>query len=46
MDYFEIMYEKDDPSLPYLGTHATDFPELKDNLRYIALLKKMNLPVD
>lgn len=45
MDYFEIMYEIKDPGLPYIGTHAAYFPELKDNPRYIELLKKMNLPL-
>jgi TolB-like protein/Tfp pilus assembly protein PilF len=45
MDYFERMYETNNPNLPYLRTHAAYFPELKNNPRYIALLKKMNLPL-
>jgi TolB-like protein/Tfp pilus assembly protein PilF len=46
IDYYEIMYEIKDPNLPYIGTDAGLFPELKNYPRYIALLKKMNLPVD
>ena len=46
IDYYEIMYEIKDPNLPYIGTDAGLFPELKNYSRYITLLKKMNLPVD
>jgi tetratricopeptide (TPR) repeat protein len=45
IDYYEIMYEIKDPNLPYIGTDAALFPELKNIPRYIALLKKMNLPL-
>jgi len=46
MDYFEEMYVKKDPNLPFISGKVIQYPELKDNPRYIALLKKMNLPVD
>ncbi len=45
IDYFEIMYEIKDPNLPYIGTDAALFPELKNYPRYVSLLKKMNLPL-
>jgi adenylate cyclase len=46
IDYYETMYEIKDPNLPYIGTDAALFPDLKNDPRYMALLKKMNLPVD
>ena len=45
MDYYEEMYEIRDPNLPYFSIKST-YDKMKDNPRYIALLKKMNLPVD
>jgi tetratricopeptide (TPR) repeat protein len=45
MDYFEEMYEVKDPNLPFISGNVIQYPELKDNPRYIALLKKMNLPL-
>jgi tetratricopeptide (TPR) repeat protein len=46
IDYYEIMYEIKEPNLPYIGTDAGLYPELKNHPRYVALLKKMNLPLD
>ena len=43
--YLEIDYERHDPNLPYLST-SLYYDKMKANSRYIALLKKMNLPVD
>jgi adenylate cyclase len=45
MDYFEIAYEKRLWTLAYVSLEVIDHPELKNNTRYIALLKKMNLPL-
>jgi hypothetical protein len=47
MDCYEQIYENNnyDPNLPYISIKST-YDKMKDNPRYIALLKKMNLPVD
>jgi tetratricopeptide (TPR) repeat protein len=45
MDYYEKAYETHDPSIAYIGTNF-HFDKMKNNPRYIALLEKMNLPVD
>ena len=45
MDYFEKAYEEKFWSLAYISLIAKEHPELRDNPRYIALLKKMNLPL-
>jgi hypothetical protein len=45
MDYYEKAYETRDPDIIYIGRKET-CDKLKNNPRYIALLKKMNLPVD
>ena len=47
MDYYEEIYENNnhDPNLPYISITST-YEKLKNNQRYIALLKKMNLPVN
>ena len=45
MDTFEKVYEIHDPGLPYISTPSY-YKIMKGNSRYIALLKKMNLPVD
>jgi TolB-like protein/Tfp pilus assembly protein PilF len=46
MDHFEMRYENNnhDPNLPYISTRST-YDKMKGNPRYLALLKKMNLPV-
>jgi tetratricopeptide (TPR) repeat protein len=45
MDYFELAYENHDPNLAYITTWVHWHEQLKDNPRYIQLLKKMNLPL-
>ncbi len=45
MDCFEQEYEKRDLSITYIAANKGLFDQLKDNTRYIALLKKMNLPL-
>jgi tetratricopeptide (TPR) repeat protein len=44
MDIMEIMYENKDPQLPYMTTWG-NYERMKNNPRYITLLKKMNLPL-
>ena len=46
MDCLEEEYEKRDMFMAYIRTELDLDDQLKDNPRYIALLKKMNLPVD
>ena len=45
MDCLERAYEIHDPNMPYLGMVSIEFEELKNNKRYIALMKKMKLPI-
>lgn len=45
MDYYEKAYEIHAPGIHYIGIKSR-YDHMKDNPRYIALLKKMNLPVD
>jgi adenylate cyclase len=45
MNYFEKAYEEKFWSLAYVSLIAKEHPELKNNPRYIALVKKMNLPL-
>jgi len=45
-DYYEKCYEDHYWELPYISAFHLRHPELKDNPRYITLLKKMNLPLD
>jgi tetratricopeptide (TPR) repeat protein len=45
MNYFEKAYEVHSPKLPSISVRS-NYDKLKDNPRYIELLKKMNLPVD
>ena len=44
MDWLEKAYEIHDPQMIFLGKNPY-YNKLKDNPRYIALLKKMNLPL-
>jgi len=46
LDYFEKGYEIHDQNLPYLKLFGKMYPALKNEPRYIELLKKMNLPVE
>jgi len=45
MDFYEIAYEQGWGLLSYIGLDVIYYPGLKNNSRYIALLKKMNLPL-
>jgi class 3 adenylate cyclase/TolB-like protein/tetratricopeptide (TPR) repeat protein len=45
IDYMEQLYELRNPNAPYISA-IDHYNQLKDNPRYIALLDKMNLPLD
>ncbi len=45
MDWLEKEFELHFPSMPYISTWNYDLDQLKENPRYIELLKKMNLPL-
>ena len=45
MDYFERAFELRSPNLPTISRNIT-YDRMKNNPRYIELLKKMNLPID
>jgi len=45
MDYYEKAYEENFWMLAYVSLAVINHPELKDNPRYVALLRKMNLPL-
>ena len=45
VDYLEKACERNDGMMAYTSTDVIYYPELKYNPRYIALLKKMNLPL-
>ena len=47
MDYYEKAYElKMDLIITYIATNLRGYNQMKDNPRYIELLKKMNLPLE
>ena len=45
MDWHEREYELHNPNMAYISTKFVRRELLKDNPRYIELLKKMNLPL-
>ena len=45
MDCYEKAYEIHHPNMPYISTIQYGYGQLKENPRYIALLKKMKLPL-
>jgi tetratricopeptide (TPR) repeat protein len=45
IDLLEKLYEISWSNMPYLATNEFGYEHLKDNPRYIELLKKMNLPL-
>jgi len=45
MDCLEKDYEMGDMSIAYIATVENLYDQLKDNPRFIELLKKMNLPL-
>ncbi len=45
LDCYEKAYEIHQPNMTYISTNQYGYDQLKENPRYIALLKKMNLPL-
>jgi TolB-like protein len=45
MDWLEIGYEIHDPCMPYITTHCFNLDPLFSNPRFLAIVKKMNLPL-
>jgi class 3 adenylate cyclase/TolB-like protein len=45
LDYLEKAYDRHSPNLPSISNNST-YNKLKDNPRYLDLLKKMNLPAE
>jgi tetratricopeptide (TPR) repeat protein len=45
LDWLEKGYDIHDPGMPYIGTLIYRSDQLKNNPRYIKLMKKMNLPL-
>jgi tetratricopeptide (TPR) repeat protein len=45
LDWLEVGFKTKDPNMPYLSTKIYPFDFIRDNPRYIELLKKMNLPI-
>jgi tetratricopeptide (TPR) repeat protein len=46
IDQLEKLYNRSWGSIPYIATNYYGYNEMKDNPRFVELLKKMNLPVD
>ena len=46
LELYEKGFELHDPNMPYLRTAIYGYDELKNEPRFIELLKKMNLPLD
>ena len=44
LDYLEKMYELQNFDITYIATNMFRYDQMKDNPRYIELLRKMNLP--
>ena len=44
IDWYEQMYDTQNANLPYISKNSI-YDKMKDNPRYIELLKKMNLPI-
>ncbi len=45
MDWLEKGYEIHDPTMPYIATHCFNLDPLFTNPRFLAIVKKMNLPL-
>jgi predicted Zn-dependent protease len=45
LDFFDKAYDEQIGNLAYVSLLVIQYPEMKNNLRYTALLKKMNLPL-
>jgi len=46
LEWLEIGYEMNDPGMPYISTDVCFFDFVRDDPRFIELLRKMNLPLD
>jgi len=46
LEWLEIGYDMNDPGMPYISTDVYYFDFIRDDPRYIELLRKMNLPVE
>ena len=44
IEYYILAYEVHDPMLPYITTPGYGFDDIKDDLRIISLVEKMNFP--
>jgi TolB-like protein len=45
LDWLEKGYEMHDPNMPYISTHAYNLDSLFGNPRFIAIVRKMKLPL-
>ena len=45
LDWLEKGYEIHDPTMPYIATHCFNLDPLFSNPRFLAIVKKMNLPL-
>jgi TolB-like protein len=45
MNWLEKGYEMHDPNMPYIATHCYNLDPLFSNPRFLAIVKKMNLPL-
>ncbi len=45
LEWLEVGFKTNDPGMPYISTKVYPFDFVRDNPRYIELLKKMNLPI-
>lgn len=46
LEWLEIGYDMNDPGMPYISTDVYYFDFIRDDPRFIELLRKMNLPVE
>ena len=45
LEWLEIGFEMNDPGMPYISTNVYLFDFIRDDPRFLELLKKMNLPL-
>jgi TolB-like protein len=45
LEWLEIGFEMNDPGMPYISTNVYLFDFIRDDPRFLELLKKMNLPI-
>jgi TolB-like protein len=46
LEWLEIGYDMNDPGMPYISTDVYYFDFIRDDPRFIELLRKMNLPLE